>query len=41
MKSDGDITSMFRKHAAKKHASASSPVVEEQNEEQEHMEESN
>ena len=30
MKRDGDIASMFQKHAAKKHAS-SAPVVEEQN----------
>jgi hypothetical protein len=30
MKRDGDIASMFQKHAAKKHAS-STPVVEEQN----------
>ena len=39
MKRDGDIASMFRKHAAKKRASVSSPVVEEQNQEQEHLEE--
>ena len=39
MKRDGDIASMFRKHAAKKRASVSSPVVEEQNQEQEHQEE--
>ena len=39
MKRDGDIASMFQKHAAKKRVSASSRVVEEQNQGQEHMEE--
>jgi len=41
MKRDGDIASLFQKHAAKKRASASSPVVEveEQNQEQEQVEE--